>query len=287
MTLYEANPLLKQAITGYVSGVAYHHRSFILRQMFATMARQRMEKMFLILSGLSVKLQGRHTQALLEIASNEQFVKDFMELLSAEPLTQAQRIEAIFNEFGIDVSFLAELDISIADFSNFIIDLHAVAKQKHEAGEMPSDAEEQKVFLVEQATILVRTKYVHFINVLFYMDRVVDSIGGFARLERVAVRLQAVVVAEVVTQRRVSSDDLAAFAPQSDTNQVVAVDAHTPRMQQQVNISNPGSEIFMSSTISLKPESSEASSETSLVLAEKDVDVVKSIRARLAFMFSE
>lgn len=224
MNDYDKKPLLKQAVAGYVSFVIY------LKELNL---KSSLRKFFLVaeiyksLLLYAVKASGKSFVSVLFTAFGKaDFVRDLSILLSVSQ-TQEEDIRAIFNQYGIDVSFLSKHGISLLAFTAFVIHLAERIERKQKSGMMPENIPQQKEVIMSEAVTLIQTHYVQFECVVCYMTEFVDQVGSCARLILLARQLQTVYCCQVVEADELEAVSIKeSFWFQRTTQSVVLSEVH-------------------------------------------------------------
>lgn len=157
MNRYESNRYLKEAIVGYVSAVWAYLKSAFAFQSLSVFLEHRVNEAILA-STKAIEKMPQEKRVVLSLVSQlgrYQLPDTFpLSLISLE-----EKLQKIFEQFGIQVDFLADYNLSIMDFAYFIIELaERITNRKKQEGEKGVVTDDQTI-LKEEVKRLIVTRY--------------------------------------------------------------------------------------------------------------------------------
>ena len=209
---YDKNPLLKQAISGYVSHISYVIKKQQLERMLSEMVLVRLQQQIFVFSKLGLLFSKPAIKAVVGDLLGHDFVQDLVLLISQSPVTIEERLKLLFEAQGVDMSFLAKHGISVFEFARFVVDLvdHLASKQD----EMPQTLGAQKAFITQEAEMLIRTRYVRFERIICYIPVFVEQVGGYHELCSLAVEVKRVIAYESTVSVSVDASNMQLALPE-------------------------------------------------------------------------
>lgn len=212
MSPLEKSKHLKEAVFGYVSKAWHRMLSMRVFQMLQKRLKSQIDARMADYA-TSFKNMSEEDREWLKLLSSNDY--DVSGLFPLNLISLEERIQDVFDRFGIDVSFLEDFNMSLIDFAHFTIELAERVKKRREKEDDLSDAD----IIQKEAKKLVLTRYTAIsVEIVPY---IVERYNSIELLFQVSICLRTVLQLDVVP---VSAKEPVSFEYENGVRRLVVDD---------------------------------------------------------------